>query len=59
MDLEELLLPILSLRARRAIPESDSEVVESVELRSNENKESRGERVEAEAGLILNSGGLV
>ena len=59
LDLEELLLPILSLRARRAIPESDSEVVESVELRSNENEESRGERVGAEAGLILNSGGLV
>jgi len=59
LDLEELLLPILSRRARRAIPESDSEVVESVVLRSNENEESRGERVGAEAGLILNSGGLV
>jgi hypothetical protein len=59
LDLEELLLPILSRRARRAIPESDSEVVESVVLRSNENEESRGDRVGAEAGLILNSGGLV
>jgi len=59
LDLEELLLPILSRRASRAIPESDSEVVESVVLRSNEKEESRGERVGAEAGLILNSGGLV
>jgi hypothetical protein len=59
LDLEELLLPILSRRASRAIPESDSEVVESVVLKSNENAESRGERVEADAGLILNSGGLV
>lgn len=57
-DFEELLLPILSRRASRAIPESDSEVVESV-LKSNENVESLGERVGADAGLILNSGGLV
>jgi hypothetical protein len=59
LDLEELLLPILSRRASRAMPESDSEVVESVALKSNENVDSRGERVGAEAGLILNSGGLV